>query len=268
LKRIALAALALVGAGTAEREAPDVRPGTIVRWAADDVEECGMDERTFPPLDGACYYPVDLLRKQGPLELTRRRSGRAETAIVGVAAFDYPVQRLTLPRHMVELSPEDLARVRLENREIARVFGREGPRRFGLPLRPPLDPLPSGGRFGARRIINGLPRSPHSGADFGAPEGTPVLAAADGVVALVGEHFFGGKSVFVDHGDGLITAYMHLLRVDVAPGQDLRHGEPIGAVGATGRATAPHLHFAVRWRRARIDPALLLAPPTEITALP
>ena len=154
--------------------------------------------------------------------------------------FDYPIQKLTLPRHMVELSPEDLARVNRENREMARLWTREGPRLFSLPLGKPLDPLPAGGRFGHRRIINGSPRSPHGGADYSVDDGTPVLAAADGTVAMVADQFFGGNAVFVDHGDSLISMYMHMSRVDVAEGQQ----------GAPGRAGGRR-----REHRARDRPA-------------
>jgi murein DD-endopeptidase MepM/ murein hydrolase activator NlpD len=150
---------------------------------------------------------------------------------------------------------------------MARLWTREGPRRFSLPLAAPLDPLPPGGRFGHRRIINGLTRSPHGGMDYSAAAGAAVLAAADGTVALVADQFFGGNAVFVDHGDGLVTMYMHMSRVDVTEGQAVRRGDTVGAVGSTGRATGPHLHFAVRWRGARVDPALLLGRPEAIPAL-
>lgn len=263
----ALAAVGLLAPGPAIAARIEVRPGAIVRWRGDGIEACMVKERSWAPLDDACYYPVDLLQPKGRLELGRRRAGRSEKAVVRVTAYAYPVQRLELPRSMVELSDEDLARVRREGREIARLWDRSGPPRFRVPLRPPLDPLPEGGRFGARRIINGSPRSPHSGADYEAPEGTPVLAAAAGVVVLVAEHFFGGRSVFLDHGDGLITAYMHLSRTDVTEGQGLRQGERVGAVGESGRATGPHLHFGVRWQGARVDPSLLLAP-EEMVELP
>jgi murein DD-endopeptidase MepM/ murein hydrolase activator NlpD len=244
-----------------------VRPGTLVRWPGAAIESCGAGGRRFEPLDGACVYPVDLLHAAGPLTLARWRAGRRETASVRVGRFDYPLQRLTLPPGMVELSAEDAERVRRENAEVAKLWGREGERRFELPLQPPLDPLPQGGRFGSRRVINGQPRSPHGGADYTAAEGTPVHAAADGVVALVGDHFFGGRSVFVDHGDGLITMYFHLSRADVVLGQQLRRGERLGAVGSTGRATGAHLHFGVRWRGARVDPRQLLDDPGGLPAI-
>ncbi len=245
---------------------PPVRPGTLVRWPGKGIAWCAVGEKRFEPLDDACYYPVDLLQRPGPLALARGRGGRRETRTVQVGKFDYPTQKLTLPRNMVELSPEDAERVERENREVARLWPREGPRRFSLPLAPPLDPLPKGGRFGSRRIINGQPKSPHGGTDYAAPEGAPVHAAADGTVAMVANQFFGGNAVFVDHGDGLITMYMHMSRADVREGQAVRRGEPLGLVGSTGRATGPHLHFGARWRGARVDPALLLEP-QEIQAI-
>jgi hypothetical protein len=267
---VALAAalvLAPAASGPGAEAPSPVRPGTVVRWLGEGVDWCAVGEKRFEPLDGACYFPVDLLRRAGPLEVARGRGGRRETTTVRVGKFDYPVQKLTLPRHMVELSPEDLERVRRETREMARLWTTEGPRRFGLPLGAPLEPLPAGGRFGHRRIINGSPRSPHGGVDYSAAAGAPVLAAADGAVAMVADQFFGGNAVFVDHGDGLVTMYMHMSRVDVAEGQAVRRGERVGAVGSTGRATGPHLHFGVRWRGARVDPALLLGDPRAIPAI-
>jgi murein DD-endopeptidase MepM/ murein hydrolase activator NlpD len=221
--------------------------------------------RAFEPLGGACYYPVDLLHAPGPLTLERRRGDQRETRTVQVSRFDYPTQKLTLPRDKVDLSKEDLARVERESREVARLWKSARPRRFELPLLAPLDPLPAGGRFGHRRIINGQPRSPHGGADYTAAAGTPVRAPADGTVVLVADHFFAGRSVFLDHGDGLVTMSFHLDRVDVAPGQEVLRGDRIGAVGATGRVTGAHLHFGARWRGARVDPAQLLAPSSIVT---
>jgi hypothetical protein len=254
--RAAVAVLLACVAGAAEPTR--VRPGTIVRWPGEGIEWCADAAERTSPIDGACLFPIDLLHKPGSLELTRQRSGRLERVSVRVTRFDYPVQKLTLPRHMVDLGAADLERVRRENREMAKLWKPRGPRRFGLPLETPLDPLPEGGRFGHRRVINGSPRSPHGGADYSVPEGTPVRAAGDGTVVMVADHFFGGNAVFVDHGDGLVSQYFHLSRVDVREGQPLARGEALGAVGATGRATGPHLHFGVRFRGARVDPELLL----------
>jgi len=114
------------------------------------------------------------------------------------------------------------------------------------------------GSFGRKRIINGQPRSPHSGEDFTAPQGTPVHATNEGVIALVGDFFFSGKSIVLDHGLGLYTMYFHLDEVDVAEGDKISKGEVLGKVGATGRATGPHLHWGMRIDGARVNPLSIL----------
>jgi murein DD-endopeptidase MepM/ murein hydrolase activator NlpD len=114
------------------------------------------------------------------------------------------------------------------------------------------------GGFGLRRVINGQRRSPHAGYDWAAPRGTPVVAANAGRVALVAEHFFSGRLVVLDHGLGLFTHYYHLDETRVTAGAPVTRGQPIGTVGATGRATGPHLHLGVTLGGARVDPLALL----------
>jgi len=115
-----------------------------------------------------------------------------------------------------------------------------------------------GSGFGARRIINGQLRSPHSGSDYSAPLGTPVVAVNAGKVSLVAEFFFPGRLVILDHGLGLYTAYFHLDTIAVAEGERVERGQTLGTVGATGRATGPHLHFGAQVAGARVDPTTLL----------
>lgn len=257
---------ALAAAGSSS----EVPPGGIVRWPGDGtVTACQMDGRRWAPIDGSCWYPVDLLQPAGGLELGRVRDGRMETTPVRVAEYPYSVQHITLEdTSRVDLSPADEARAAREAARIERLWSLDTPRRFTLPLAPPLDPLPGGGRFGSRRFFNNQPRSPHSGADYSAASGTPVRAVADGRVALTGDFFFTGNSVFIDHGDGLVSMAFHLSAVDVTDGEEVSRGQVVGKVGATGRATGPHLHFGLRWRGARVDPGLLLEPDRATVVAP
>lgn len=251
----------------AAEEPITVPPGSVVRWPGDDLATCAVGEDRWSPRGGACWYPVDLLAS-GTIEVARQRAGRRETRRLRIADYPYDVQRLTIDDDSkVHLSAEDLARVERESARIARLWTLRDEPRFELPLAPPLAELPPGGRFGARRIINDEPRSPHTGSDYAADPGTPVLAVAAGRVALAEEHFFAGNSVFLDHGDGLISMYFHLSEIVVRQGEQVGRGEIVGRVGATGRVTGPHLHFGLRWRGARIDPALLMAPPERVPTI-
>lgn len=123
---------------------------------------------------------------------------------------------------------------------------------------------PISGVFGAQRILNGEPKTPHSGLDVAAPVGTPVHAPADGIVRLAEpDMYFEGGLILLDHGQWLESAFMHLSRLDAAPGQPVKKGEIIGAVGGTGRATGPHLHWSVKWMGRLVDPQLLVPPQGE-----
>ncbi|MFZ2225034.1 MAG: M23 family metallopeptidase [Candidatus Deferrimicrobium sp.] len=184
---------------------------------------------------------------------------RVETELM-ISPREFAVQELTLPKGMAEFDNATLLRIKAESVELSRRFSRVTPPRWRTPFLPPVKeyrPV----NFGARRVINGDPRMPHSAVDIRLPEGTPVQAIADGQVAFAGEQFFGGRSAVIDHGGGVFSIYYHLKEYFVAQGQDVSRGDRVGSVGATGRATGPHLHFGVRVPGGRVDPTRLLALP-------
>jgi len=187
------------------------------------------------------------------------REPRAARGRLQVARRAFPVERLSLPPAMVDLDPETERRAVAEGRRLVTVYRTITPDRLwrGRFTRP-VGGLEPGTGFGARRIINGRPRSPHGGIDFAAPRGTPVVATNTARVALVAEFFFPGRLVVLDHGLGLHTLYFHLDGVGVAEGERVERGQTLGTVGASGRATGPHLHFGAQLGGARVDPAALL----------
>jgi murein DD-endopeptidase MepM/ murein hydrolase activator NlpD len=244
-----------------------VRPGAVVRWPAGDAERCFVGGDSWAPIGDACWYPIDLLQQPGRLTLGMEHGGITEGVTVEISAYPYPEQRLAVDPEMSHPPQEHQRRIREEQDRVARLWSRESPVAFSLPLSPPLDPLPRLRSFGARRVLNGAPRNPHTGVDLTAHRGDPVYAAEAGVVALAEEHYFSGVSVFIDHGGRLFTMYFHLDSLAVSAGETVSRGEIIGTVGASGRATGPHLHFGVRWRGARIDPGVLLSASADIPTL-
>jgi murein DD-endopeptidase MepM/ murein hydrolase activator NlpD len=246
-------------------------PGTLVRWTVPGTRRCVMGKRTWAPLQETCYYPIDLMQKPRIIKIARRAgTGRIETARISVGPYTYGTEEIDLGDiPQANPSPEDLQRNAREQGVISKVWKRKiGPARFSLPLGAPAAHLAPAKTFGWKRIFNGkAAEQPHMGADYALPAGTPVLAVADGTVALADDFFFPGKSVFIDHGDGLVTESFHLSEIKVEPGQEVAKGDTIGLVGSTGRSSGNHLYFGVRWHDARIDPKFLLEDPGKIPAV-
>jgi murein DD-endopeptidase MepM/ murein hydrolase activator NlpD len=250
--------------------APDVAadaPGRVARLrlgSADPAPRATLDGRRLMVRrergEWVALAGIPLSAKAGAklqVEVTYG-SGKREVRPVAVLAKKYPMQHLTVPADQADLPPELLARYEHEREHLARVlrtFTELGP--TGLAMLQPVAGRRSG-TFGLRRVINKVPRSPHGGMDIAAPTGTPVAAARAGKVVDSGEYLFLGRTIVLDHGQGLLTLYAHLSAVHAASGDPVAAGATIGEVGATGRATGPHLHFSVYLNAVSVDPEIFL----------
>lgn len=231
---------------------PSARPPGV-RFGTEPVLVVGDSERW------TAVVGLPLKTEPGTGQLVVQREGAEDEQLsFTIESARYAEQHLKVPKGKVDLSKEDLARYERERVHLARVAatrsaGTPQSLQFVLPTAGPRS-----SSFGLRRFFNGQPRNPHSGMDIAAPEGTPVVAAAPGRVIDTGDYFFNGKTIWIDHGSGLLTMYCHLSTIDVKTGDLVQAGELIGGVGATGRVTGAHLHWSVSLNRAMVDPALFL----------
>lgn len=176
-----------------------------------------------------------------------------------IKAKDFHKESFNVPPSFDQMSPETLAEIRREQAAFASVFANTAAERlWNLPFMRPVPQEASASSFGSRRIINGVPRAPHTGTDLSAPATTEVVATNHGRVVLVGNFFFAGGSVVIDHGGGLYSMYFHLAEFKVEEGAMVRRGDVVALSGGTGRVTGPHLHWGVRLNNTRVDPLDLL----------
>ncbi|HZC81867.1 MAG TPA: M23 family metallopeptidase [Nitrospiraceae bacterium] len=236
--------------------------------------------REFRPGEPSGYIGllgIDMQDDPGTYELTvevkQGEQAKHLSFNVLVAKEKFAVEHLTLPKEKVDLDEKAVARWKAEQQEVQQALAENS--RLKLWRSNFVEPVNGKrtGIFGSVRIMNGKPRNPHNGEDIGAPMGTDVAASNDGVVRLTVDHVFSGKGVFVDHGLGFYTMYFHLSEVLVKDGDLVTAGQIIGKVGATGRATGPHLHWGVKLNGARVNPYSLfdlplkngVTPPTTAT---
>ncbi|GAB3095835.1 M23 family metallopeptidase [Lysobacter terrae] len=197
----------------------------------------------------------------GPVRVeVQRADGSREAVSIAVTPRDWPIERVEgVPPDTVNPPPDIAARIEREQALVAAARLRDDDRtdfvqRFIWPVQGRVS-----GRFGNQRVYNGTPKAPHSGMDIAAEAGTPVLAPAAGVVTFANaDLYLTGGTLLLDHGHGVSSNFLHLSRIDVHVGDRVEQGQVIGAVGATGRATGPHLHWGMNWFDVRIDPLLVL----------
>ena len=229
--------------------APDTGPAPVVHFNGQQV----LTVRHANAWRAVVGLPLALKPGRHKLEVGN------STVLFDVTTKKYETQYLTITnKRQVEPTAEDLERIARDSEAINRAFTTwseilADELRFDLPATGRFS-----SSFGLRRFFNNQPRQPHSGLDIAAPEGTPITAPAAGRVVETGDYFFNGNTILIDHGQGLVTMYNHLSRIDVARGARVARGQVIGAVGKTGRVTGPHLHWTVSLNNARVDPMLFL----------
>lgn len=248
--------LTLVAAAAVSSAVVGVPGGVVAVPVPTNVVEARFDDEAALLYRRHALVGLPLDAQPGRYQvIARDGDGRSVEVPFDIVGKDYPVQRLTIanPRH-VNPAPEDLLRIGRESERMRTAYAAMTARAgdFHPFLRPVAGTV--SGAFGRRRILNGEPRNPHRGLDIAAATGTPIVAPAPARVAVTGDFFFNGNTVLLDHGDGLVSLYCHLHEIQVQEGDRVARGEALGTVGATGRATGPHLHWTVALRGVMVDP--------------
>ncbi|MBD2700214.1 M23 family metallopeptidase [Spirosoma sp. BT702] len=247
-----------------------VAQGAVVRWPGNCLR-CSFGKQAWKAVNGTCYYPVDMEMTPATYTISRRTTGgRLESAklrVIEKPCVQEDIKNFTKTEY-IDVSKANQARHRKEMATVLpllRYKSDERPAVFDLPVSKPADPLPKGeGNFGTCRTFNGQARDRHTGQDYPVTGGEPALSIGNGRVLLAANHFFSGNSIYIDHGNGLISEYFHLKSLNVKVNETVTKGQKIGTVGETGRTTGPHLHLGARWHGARINPGFLLIEPADI----
>ncbi|MBD0316349.1 MAG: M23 family metallopeptidase [Nitrospiraceae bacterium] len=225
------------------------------------------EPRAGEPHGFVALLGLDLQDEPGTHELTvdiTSRDQRTQLSFnILVVKEKFHVEHLKLPKDKVDLDDKSVARWKAEQDQVKAALATDSQMRlWQTGFVEPVNGKRTG-IFGSVRIMNGQARNPHNGEDIGAPLGAEVVATNDGIVRLTVDHIFSGKGVYVDHGLGLYSMYFHLSQILVKEGDLVRAGQVLGNVGATGRATGPHLHWGVKVNGARVNPYALLALPLQ-----
>jgi len=279
--RFALLTTCVVAAGTLGAKQHSSRPapatsalsvtlnqGEVARWPDLAAKRCMLGAKSYAPVNSVCYYPFDVAAKPGRYSIAAvDEAGKRHRATAIVLKVERPHVDITLrDEGYIDVTPENQRRALREREAVLKLFAPRGSAaRFSLPLGAPATPLPKNENdFGSDRTFNGKVQSQHTGRDYPVNEGNPVKAVADGTVVLADEHFITGNSVYIDHGDGMVSASFHLSAINVKTGDEVKRGQTIGKAGATGRVSGGHLHLGIRWLGARVDPQPLLDTPLQL----
>ena len=233
--------------------------GVEGRWGNEKIFFYANGNGNFAALIGADVEAKPATSKFWLKATSQSGAEQHKEIALKVKAKSFRTESFNVAPSFDEMTAETLEEIRREQAAFKRAFEASAPERlWDAPFIRPVAQPESASSFGSRRVINGTPRAPHTGTDLSAPAGTEVLAANHGRVVLVGNFFFAGGSVVLDHGGGLFTMYFHLAEFKVEEGSMVRKGDVVGLSGATGRVTGPHLHWGARLANARIEPFELL----------
>lgn len=236
--------------------------GGLVVGTTEPGAEVTLDGRAIRVAkDGLFVFGLSRDAKPQATLVVRLPNGKVETRALEVKPQTYRIQRIRgVAKRFVTVPKKFWPRIKADRKMVAAartIFS--GNRNFGETFRWPVTGRISG-VFGSQRVFNGKPRRPHYGVDVAVPRGTPFRAPAGGIVVLTRHLYFAGKTVILDHGQGISSAFIHMDKILVKVGQTLKQGDVIGLVGNTGRTTGPHLHWAMTWHKVYLDPALVVPP--------
>ncbi|MEE9334187.1 MAG: peptidoglycan DD-metalloendopeptidase family protein [Granulosicoccaceae bacterium] len=230
--------------------------------SGDTKPNATFDKKTVAAMqrgnDWMAVVGIPLSTAPGDHSLTITQGEVSRDIMFSVRPHEYAEQRIKIKnKRKVDPLPFDMDRINAEKARVAKVRKIHNDGALKSPFIWPVKGIISS-PFGLRRFFNDKPRRPHGGIDIAAAEGVPIAAPADGVVVETGDYFFNGNCVFIEHGSGLLTFYAHMSRIDVASGDKVNAGDVIGAIGATGRVTGPHLHWSVGLNGTWVDPMLFV----------
>ena len=231
-------------------------PGGVYAWSVPaGASDIRFQNNPVFVVGQTALVGIPIRQALGQAQITFVYGGQNQTHTFEIVDKRYTEQRITLQnKEMVSPNPKQLERIRAESKRQRAIYATvSAPMDLSTGFSMPLEGITTS-LYGHRRFFNDQPRSPHSGLDIAAPTGTPIVAPAQARVALVDDLYYNGKSVFLDHGQGLITMYCHLSEQTVSTGELVQQDQVIGLVGATGRVTGPHLHWSVSLNGYRIDP--------------
>lgn len=211
-------------------------------------------------VDETAFVAVPLDHKPGKAHVRVHLGDNfVEDISLQIETKEYPEQHITISDEKLVTPPEEvLERIARESARMKATYALRTPQESDLlPILTPVSGIVTG-EFGFKRFFNGKPRNPHSGIDYAADQGTPIVAPAPGTVALTGDLYFNGKTVVINHGGGFVSVMCHMHEVFVQENQKIKRGDNIGTVGSTGRSTGPHLHWTISLQGTKVDPAVFI----------